>query len=86
MELLNNREEVISYIKKRRKEGAKVIDFGSRGNSWTSDFVDAIADINPEKLQPRKKVYVTDFNYPSSFKDIDKYDISITSHTLEETI
>jgi len=83
MELLNNREEVISYIKKRKEDGAKVIDFGSRGNSWTKDFVDAIVDLEP-KLQSGKKNYVADFNYPSSFKDINRYNISITSHTLED--
>lgn len=84
MRLLNNRNEVIQYIKRRKKEGAKVIDFGSRGNSWTSDFVDAIVDIKPEKLKQNKEVYEADFNYPSSFKNINKYNISITSHALED--
>ena len=83
MRLLNNREEVISYIKKRREEGAKVVDFGNSGDSWTKDFVDAIVDIDP-KPQSEKKSYSANFNYPSSFKNIDKYNISITSHTLED--
>lgn len=82
--LLNNRDEVIQYIGKRRTEGAKVIDFGGGGSAWTYDFVDAIADIEPERLQQEKEVYKADFNYPSSFKNIKRYDISITSHTLED--
>jgi len=83
MKLLDNREEVICYIKEKKREGAKIIDFGSRGDSWTKDFVDAIVDIKPN-LQLEKKSYLADFNYLSSFEDIDKYNISITSHTLED--
>lgn len=89
-----NRNDVINYIKKQKQNNVfTVIDVGS-ATGWTSDFADAICDMNePESMPLNKNIifFKMNINNPYDWNQVDrfitehgKFDFSICTHTLED--
>jgi FkbM family methyltransferase len=90
-----NRAKLVNWIKARKNAGVfTVIDVGGSISGWTSEFVDAICDINsPQKDMSGRdvKIFRMNINDPYAWVEVDEYiskngkfDFSICTHTLED--
>jgi FkbM family methyltransferase len=90
-----NREPLVKWILQQKANGIfTVVDVGGSLSGWTSDFVDAICDINPpEKDMSNRPVMIfkMNINDPYAWEEINnyvknngKFDFSICTHTLED--
>jgi len=90
-----SRNDVIEYIQRNKNEKTfKVIDVGGSTGGWSSNYVDAIVDINDfSSNNDRIKHFKCDITHPNSWKEIleyvennGKFDFCICTHTLEDII
>lgn len=90
-----NRKGLIKWIKDQKENGVfTVIDVGGSMFGWSSDFVDAICDMNPPEkdISDRNiKIFKLNINDPYAWEEVDRYvsingkfDFSICTHTLED--
>lgn len=89
----SDRNEVISYILDKKKQGKfTVADVGGSHGGWSKDVIDAIIDFNDFSIPNSNiKHFNCDITHPDSWnniiqyvKDNGKFDFCICSHTLED--
>lgn len=81
------REKILNTLNKIRHKELKIVDVGGGMNSWASDFVTDIIDINiPNQNIPKINVFVGDLcsndvweQFPDNY-----FDFSICTHVIED--